>query len=316
MSAVLANHPDVTDTELGRRVGVHRNMVRKWLGKGDSGKPSIPKTETFEKIIKELPCLPKEERRLRDAYPGTPPRELTLHHLPLRRAPLFTGREDVLEQLHQRLKPGSRIAITQAVTGLGGVGKTYLALEYAYRYQSEYLHILWAAADSARTLTSEFIKLAYDLHLVPEHDRTHALPTLQDWLCTHDDWLLILDNVEDLSLVDGPTAIVPKAQSGAVLFTTRIQATLDAVTLPCMSNELGALFLLRRSRRLALEAPVEKADPEDYRLALQLSRTLGGLPLALDQAGAYIEDSCTFADYLALYQQRRQELLATRGYLV
>src|SRR5207302_10658956 len=79
----------------------------------------------------------------------------------------------------------------------------------------------------------------------------------------------------------------------------------------------GALLLLRRIGRLAPDAPLEQAEASDRAIALTIAQELGGLPLALDQAGAYIEEiQCSLADYLQLYRGQRTELLKARGGLV
>ena len=89
---------------------------------------------------------------------------------------LFTGREELLTQLATSLHTGQPTAISQppkdsqpqAISGLGGIGKTQLALEYAYRYRSEYQAVLWAQADTKETLTSSYLELATLLEFTRE----------------------------------------------------------------------------------------------------------------------------------------------------
>jgi hypothetical protein len=77
----------------------------------------------------------------------------------------FIGREDLLTQLHTQLQQGRRAALSQAISGLGGVGKTQLAVEYAYRYHQDYQAVLWAHAENVETLTSSYTEIATLLNL-------------------------------------------------------------------------------------------------------------------------------------------------------
>src|SRR5205823_12837369 len=105
-----------------------------------------------------------------------------------------------------------------------------------------------------------------------------------------------------------------------VLLTTRTQAMgrlAQRLEVEMLSPDVGAFFLLRRAGLLALDEALDQASPRDRDVATQITTKLGGLPLALDQAGAYIEETgCSLADYEQLYQQRRAELLKERRGLV
>src|SRR5262249_32301784 len=143
---------------------------------------------------------------------------------------------------------------------------------------------------------------------------------VQRWLSTHGQWLLIFDNVEDLTLLQ---RFLPATRAGAILITTRRQAlgTLaQGIELPQLSRKEGLLLLLRRAKVLSQEATpaflasFAKRRPGEYQAAVHLVNAVDGLPLALDQAGAYIEETqCSLTDYLALFQTRRAQLLNRRG---
>jgi len=240
----------------------------------------------------------------------------SLHNVPAAQNPYFTGREDVLAQVHNHLAPGGQVALTQAISGLGGIGKTQVALHYVYRFQKAYSHVLWVTADSLASLAAEFVRLARDLELPEkdEKDQGKIVQAVQRWLREYLDWLLVLDNVEDLSLV---SSFIPAKHLGSVLLTTRRQVTepvAQAVVLEILSDDEGALLLLKRAKRLALDASLDEAPTSEVAVARTIAQHLGGLPLALDQAGAYIaETGCSLSDYLDLFKQQQAALLQRRG---
>src|SRR6266571_4578428 len=242
----------------------------------------------------------------------------TIWNVPIPRNPLFTGREDILKRLHDTLISNKTVALTQpqAISGLGGIGKTQTAVEYAYRYQSEYKVVLLTKADTRETLVSDFVTLAGLLNL-PEkdaQDQSLAVAAVKRWLQTHRDWLLILDNADDLAMA---REFIPSTAKGHILLTTRAEATgrlAQHIDIEKMEPEEGALLLLRRAGIIAQDDPIDKASIYDRAKAREISEIMDGLPLALDQAGAYIEEvACSLSDYLNLYRTRRTQLLKRRG---
>jgi tetratricopeptide (TPR) repeat protein len=245
-------------------------------------------------------------------------------YVPYRRNPIFTGQEDILTRLRTALTMHKTAALTQqatpqAISGLGGIGKTQIALEYAYRYGQEYQAVLWAQADSREALVLAYSKLASLLSL-PEKDATDksvVVEAVKHWLATHNHWLLILDNADEIALVDDfLSEVVP----GHVLLTTRAQAhgTLaHGLAVQEMAPDEGALLLLRRAKVLAEDATLRQASEADRKAALELAKELGGLPLAVDQAGAYIEETgCGIDGYTQRYERQHTILLKRRGKLV
>ncbi|GHO64345.1 tetratricopeptide repeat protein [Ktedonobacter sp. SOSP1-52] len=261
---------------------------------------------------------------------GAPQRNRTttnwtaLWTVPFPRNTHFTGRHELLDQLTVQLTPLAssqptalrRAALTQAqvIKGLGGIGKTQIAVEYAYRAREmgHYIHTLWIAAASEETLLMSFAALAEQLPSISfkeETDQRKLVRAVIRWLeqC-QEPWLLILDNADDLSMVQ---PYLPVQGQGSLLFTTRSSAVgwlAPSLEVSAMGVIEGAELLLRRAGRFA------QASDEHMNEAATLAAELALFPLALDQAGAYIEEtSCSLADYFQLYQAHRHTLLSRRG---
>jgi hypothetical protein len=241
-----------------------------------------------------------------------------LWYVPYQRNPFFTGREDVLNQLRRALQADNTVALAhpQGISGLGGIGKTQTALEYAYRNCAKYTAVLWIRADSITTIASSMVELARFLNLpeYSEREQEVVVQAVLRWLHRHPGWLLIYDNVDDLSIVE---PFLPKAGPGHLLLTTRSQALgglAQRLNVQKMEPEIGALLLLRRASMLAHQDKLKKANAETRNHACAISQELDGLPLAIDQAGAYIKEApCPLSDYLTRYQSRRADILSIRG---
>lgn len=275
--------------------------------------------EIFQLSAEELGLVsPSVEITARSSQQQPSPAAEGVWNVPYRRNPFFTGRDYLLSRLHALLSSSRAAALSQvqAISGLGGIGKTQTAVEYAYRHRHDYLAILWARAENRDVLYSDLVAIATLLNLLEQgaQDVSSALKAVKGWLAAHSGWLLILDNVEDMALVDD---VLPVDVPGHILLTTRAQSTgtlAQRLDLEQMNQEEGAFFLLRRAKLLAPDAPLEAVQESAVRQASEICALLGGLPLALDQAGAYIEETgCSLGDYLQHYQARRADLLQRRG---
>jgi len=231
----------------------------------------------------------------------------------------FTGREQIIQRLHKALAAEHTIALshTRAINGIGGIGKTQTALEYAYRYASEYEAVLWVQADSHEILVSDFAKLAetLDLREKDDTDQFRMISAVKRWLQEHGPWLLIFDNADDLAVVSD---FLPRQTGGAILLTTRSQSVgthIRKLELEKMSREEGVTFLLKRITHCEDdEDPLQRVSDEERQAAEELWEVMDGLPLALDQAAAYIDaKQSTITDYLHLYRTHRKILLQERG---
>jgi Tfp pilus assembly protein PilF len=223
-------------------------------------------------------------------------------NIPHSRNPNFTGREEDLKVLRDSLFAGKTAALvqTRAITGLGGVGKTQLATEYAYRNGADYDVVWWIRSEDPATLASDYAGLATRLNL-PEKDATEqrvVIEAVKNRLRSHRDWLLIFDNAEDATSVRD---YIPSGKAGSVIITSRspswagVAKSLSVETLPTAE---AVEFLLKRTGQ------------QDAATAEKLAEALGCLPLALEQAGAFIETSGgTMTHYLELFEKRQRDLM-------
>ncbi len=237
-------------------------------------------------------------------------------NVPLQENLFFLGRTAVLESLNDVFTTSKSAIPKQALSGLPGIGKTHTALEYAYRFQEEYSAILWLQADTEEVLVNELIRLALvlDLPSNDERDQERIVQAVKEWFDHTPGWLLILDNVQDPEMI---ARKLPLAGRGHMLLTTQAQAIgtfASRIDVEKLTQEEGATFLLRRTKLIKPLRTLDTALPGDRTGAWDIAHVMGGLPLALDQAAAYIEETqCGVAGYLDHFAVRRAELLQRRG---
>jgi cellulose biosynthesis protein BcsQ/tetratricopeptide (TPR) repeat protein len=229
-------------------------------------------------------------------FPGTAPR---IWSAPARNAD-FTGRAETLELLRDRLSRGGGAVVAQALYGLGGVGKTQLAQEYAHRFMADYDLVWWVPSERAEEISLSLAELARKMELrvgdnvaeaaeaALEELRKDAIPR----------WLLIFDNADNPRQLE---AWLPGG-SGHVLITSRNQAwtnTADLLEVDVFSREESVAHLLRH---------VPHLDPGD---AERVADALGDLPLAIEQASAWLEQTGMPAQaYVAELSTRATRILA------
>ncbi len=278
------------------------NLVREIMVRGSRGGPLAPLADQLNHDVTHLQGRRLEGilARLADqvtalARAGSgpkPPRK------PVRLAPrpvFLAGREELLDELANRLAgdegAGPRMV---ALYGLGGAGKTSVALEYAHR-QLGNVGVAWQVpAENPTVLAAGFGELAAQLNAA---DRGDPVASVHSVLAASlEPWLLVFDNARDPSVA----RFVPPAGPGQVLITSRspIWPPGQALEVPVLDTEVAAKFLADRTRN------------PDRRAALELAGELGGLPLALEQAAAYVQASGdSLAGYLAAFRRRRADLL-------
>lgn len=220
----------------------------------------------------------------------------------------FTGREPLLNGLRKSLTETNTAAVVplpQALQGLGGVGKTQLAIEYAWAYRGYYDLVWWVAADQPLLIPSALAGLTEDLKLPSAGSMgiEEAADSVRDALQRGDPvdrWLLIFDNADD------PEEIRPfiphGSQDGHVLITSRNSrwsGVAETVSVDVFSTTESVAFLRKRLRR---EVPESEA--------VHLAHELGNLPLALEQAAA-VQDTTGMAtdEYVRLLAEQTGDLL-------
>ncbi len=215
---------------------------------------------------------------------------------------LFKGRDDFLTNLRATLTSGKPAAITAAnaaIHGLGGVGKTRAAVEYAWAHRHDYSAALFAVADSSDALTRNLADLTGALGLEGFDDKTDdiRLHAVLDWLHRNPGWLLILDNIDSDTALAAVTAMLGRLTGGHVLLTSRLTNlpyAFQALELDVLTVDAAAAFLLENTEGRRRPAA------DDATQARDLAQELGQLALALTHAAAYIRRHReTFAGYRA-----------------
>jgi tetratricopeptide (TPR) repeat protein len=219
----------------------------------------------------------------------------------------FVGRTAQLEEMRAALKAASDrpLALVQAVHGLGGIGKTQLALQYAHLHAEEYDGVFWVQADTPARLACDFATLFDAIDLPPlapteKDDIAAQARAVREWLESPESgaWLLVFDNAEEPEVLKG---YLPTRQRGHVLITSR-RARWDKASHSVEVREM--------ERADSVKLLLQRSGQSDADSADRLAAALGDLPLALVQAGGYLADSgLPISQYLALFQARRAELL-------
>jgi Tetratricopeptide repeat len=216
------------------------------------------------------------------------------------RPTLLAGREELLAGLNAQLTagPGAGPRVV-ALYGLGGAGKTSVAVEYAHRHLAE-VGLAWQfRAEDPALLLAEFARLAAQLGAREVVDARDPVASVHGVLAAFPaGWLVVFDNAPGKEAVQ---PFLPPAGRGRVLITTQsaVWPRGQAMEVPVLDTAVAAGFLLNRT------------GDADERAAEELAGELGGLPLALEQAAAYIQAiATTLAGYLSMFRDRREDLLA------
>src|SRR5437762_9946912 len=189
------------------------------------------------------------------------------------------------EELHHELADIKRYNHRFALHGLGGIGKTQVALEYSYRYKSGYSYVFWISASDQAQLLSGYRAIATVTGCTGSKGRSPSeiARSVIQWLDSTSRWLLIIDNLDDFTIIGD---YLPAANStGHILITTRARDS--------QGNESRRQFAI--SPR---PCQVQSRTPETQRKAKEIVKVLGYLPLAIEQAAAYIRVTKNLDDFL------------------
>jgi len=227
-----------------------------------------------------------------------PPAPLTpAIHLPLRNV-YFTGRKNIIDNLAQSFADSTLLSLTQTISGLGGVGKSQTAMEYAYQHQDNYSDAVWWINASSPLEDCRKLLIWFGFP-DDEYDPQAILSALEKWYHSYDSWLLIFDNADDYSALQ---PFLPKGAKGHILITTRNKNAfihrMNQLDLDVFSEEDALTFLFDRI----------KLELNEH--AKMLVEQLGYLPLALEQAAAYmVETGIDYEEYLGLLIRNGLRLL-------
>jgi hypothetical protein len=264
----------------------------RYFGDTDSGEPTTrmphPATLTAGRTFP-----PRQSEDVPQVWGNVPPRN-----------PNFTGRADLLEQLAKRLNSGTTAVLPSALHGLGGIGKTQMATEYIYRHLQDYDLVWWIDAAHITQIRAGLTELANALGIPGSSEANIAVPAVLEALRTGRPfrrWLLVFDAAES---PDAVLPFFPRNGPGEILVTSR-NADWGGIARPL---EL-AVFRRDESIELLGRRGPEEIDRHD---ADELAEKLGDLPLAVEQAAAWLAvTGMPVHEYLRLFDESVAEILDT-----
>ena len=240
--------------------------------------------------------------------------------MPFSRNPNFTGRETQLAQLEESLFAGEQTTKV-AITGLGGVGKTQLVLELAYRIRERYENclVIWIPATNIESLHQAYLNVARQLRIPgSEEENVNAKKLVQGYLSKESAgrWLLVFDNADDIDMWIGKSGqgsgrlieYLPRSKQGSIVFTTRDRKTAvklahqNVIEVPEIDEDVAIQLL----QKCLINPDLVNNRPDTTALLKELTY----LPLAIVQAAAYINmNGIAFADYLSLLADQEEDVI-------
>jgi tetratricopeptide (TPR) repeat protein/transcriptional regulator with XRE-family HTH domain len=288
----------LSQVALASRSGISKEAVSML----ERGVRARPRNATVLRLAQALRLRPEEQRALTatvrrvGSKPAAAMPPESAAGIPPDPIPHFVGREAELEELHRKLVARRRVA----VHGLGGIGKTQLVVQYLHSRRTEYPDgVFWLRAEQETSLVGDLASLAWRLRL-PEREtrqQERQVEAVLGWLRAHERWLLVLDDVAATSMEAVRRWLSP-GLPGHLLVTSRTPMGSARVGLEPLSADVAMGFLL------------DRAGETDAASALAVAAALGHLPLALEQAAAYLEVSGRdLAGYAGLLGTRLPRLM-------
>ena len=245
------------------------------------------------------------EESLKFSAPSDFPGLVAMDTRPPPKNPNFTGRTTILEDIYQTLNSSSKVYV---ISGTGGMGKTQIAAQYLYQHENEYKYKWWLPVDPA-VLSSYYASLAFDLASEPGfpkafcRDLPSTVTTIKNWLEQDHGWkwLLVLDNAMEPDTI---RCYLPREGAGHAIVTTRNSSSV-------WDNMAHHYQIVKFEPGEATDFLIRRIELADRAGAKALAKELGCLPLALEQAGAYIKETGgNFSTYLEQLKNNRVNVLS------
>ncbi len=226
---------------------------------------------------------------------------------------LFVGRETFMHDLRKSIEAQAQAVIKprHSIHGLGGLGKTRLATEYAWQHQTHYSALLFVIAESREALRRNLAALCGPLVLnLPENDAREEdvkVAAALRWLQQHEGWFLLVDNVDSPEAVSAAEELLGPLANGHVVYTSRLSnwaAHVKPLELDVLDEDVSTRFILERT------AQKRRPEADAEAQARLIARDVDGLALALEQACAYINQRrLTLAGYRQAWNEKHDEVL-------
>jgi hypothetical protein len=258
----------------------------------------LAKPETLNDFLSEVFIYAIKQK-------SKPQREIKFpfKHIPFEKNVFFTGRDDKIKEIHDNFHNGIRM---QTISGMSATGKTQIALEYAHYFAGEYDVFWWIDAENSATMHSALKLFLARKNCLPDTDNAEVESgAFLDWFDTHDSWLLIYDNALYATDEEYKTfqKYLPKnSDIGNILITTTCNtayASEPLINIEIFAKPVAVDFLQRRTKNY------------DSKKATAIAERLGYLPLALEQAGAFIAEKLNgdYEGYLKLLRKYATDTL-------
>jgi tetratricopeptide (TPR) repeat protein len=219
----------------------------------------------------------------------------------------FIGRRKLLKQIEDHFSQKTALPILTACHGLGGIGKTRVALEFVWQHYKKYKGVVWFNAESRDRLQNDYISLGRELNIIRDDDNINAGESayyVKHWLedSSHAGWLLVYDNADNYKAI---RELLP-TKGGKILITSRHTAD--------WPQEIPIdVFTIDESRDYILKVLNTQISESDLMQIKTFAETLGRLPLAIAQAAAYLKrNKMSISDYLKYYKQKKSHILNSK----
>ena len=255
-------------------------------------------------VIALYPAIFLPDKRPAEPEPSLPhwevearPTDMPINNIPSR-FQYFTGREKTLTDIHEKFNAtllGSQIHVL-VITGMGGIGKSEIAKEYAFRFRKEYDCIWWIDAETEERIRSAYLSFAEKFNLDQDKEANKIRDRVIGWMKNHDRWFFVFDNAENEASIK---EYLPQSNTGNILITSRFTQweKFEFHPIEDFSSQESCNFLKEYTKQ---KQNTEKLE--------DLVIELGCLPLALKHAGAYMRNTKTsYAAYLDSFHNKNKK---------